>query len=129
MRRWGTRAPREEGLRRAPCPCDDGTEQRPKGLVLFSLCVDDRYRRQRVGARLIERVLEQGRRACLPVFLLVAQGCGATGECMLAFQERVPRLRETYTRLGWQEQCECEEYILYIPGRRKILYFCSVLIP
>lgn len=90
-------------------PC----HQRPDGLVLFSLCVDERYRRQRVGARLIERVLEVGRRTRLPVFLLVARGCGATGECMLAFQARVLRLRETYTHLGWQEQCECDEYILF----------------
>ena len=86
---------------------------RPRGLVLFSLCVDDRYRRQHVGARLVQRVLDVGCEAGLSVHLLVDKGRSATGECVAAFHDRVPRLRETYARLGWAEECESDDYILF----------------
>ena len=87
--------------------------KRPDGLMLFNLCVDNRYRRQGVGARLMDCILQVGRKHRLPVFLLVTQGFETEGACNLVFSERVPRLREMYTRNGWEEHSVCDKYILF----------------
>ena len=99
------------------CPRDVANrfqpDKRPDGLVMYSLCVSNRYREQHVGRRLINEVLNVGRKVRLPVFLLVATGHGASSECSLAFESRVPNLREMYTHMGWREQCMCEDYMLF----------------
>lgn len=81
-------------------------------LVLSNLCVADAYRRSKhgVGKRLIRHILQQGKRT----YLLVSKAGErhADPEVEQAFATRVPRLRETYPRLGFRILDECEQAIL-----------------
>lgn len=80
----------------------------PDALVLSNLCVANDYRGQGVGRTLVERILSERK----PTYLLIAKAEDHDADLKGVFQDRVERLQNTYSALGFDTVDIREQYIL-----------------
>ena len=86
----------------------------PGSTLVSNLCVSNAYRKEGVGRRLMDAV----RAPDAPTYLLVAKPpSGASSDVRAAFESRVPRLRNTYHKLGFHECDQCESALLFVAPR------------
>lgn len=78
-------------------------------LVLSNLCVAERYRTHGIGRRLVQTILDI---RSPHTYLLIARTSSANPDVQTVFHSRVQRLRDTYKRLGFEEECECTDAVL-----------------
>lgn len=85
-------------------------------ILLSNLCVDERYRRRKVGERLCQAVCAYPSKY---VYLFVSKGYGSkVANTHEIFRDRVERLTTMYPKIGFQQCDECKHCILmrYDPG-------------
>lgn len=82
-----------------------------KGLLLSNLCVSDDYRRHGIGRKLVDTIFNIKSPV---VYLLISRnGVHSTNRSVnSAYHSRVDRLKTTYDKLGFNQQCECNDATL-----------------
>ena len=83
----------------------------PKGsLYLHTLCVESKYRKNKLATALINKVKSKN----VPVYLTVCTGKnGKRSDLQIFFKERFTKLIHFYEKQGFKKVCSSEDYILF----------------
>jgi GNAT superfamily N-acetyltransferase len=83
----------------------------PGSLYLHTLCVESKYRKNKLATALINKIKSKG----VPIYLSVCTGKnGKRNDLQDFFKSRFTKLINFYTKQGFKKVCSTEDYILFV---------------